>query len=126
MLRDMLWISVGAVLGANLRYVVYRLGAVIAPAATFPYPTLVINIVGSFLLAVFAFLVADRALADPKWRLLFAIGFCGSFTTFSTFALESYRLYATGRTGLLALNILVSNAACILAVFAGAALERTL
>ena len=126
MLRDMLWISVGAVLGANLRYVVYRLGAVIAPAATFPYPTLVINIVGSFLLAVFAFLVADRALADPKWRLLFAIGFCGSFTTFSTFALESYRLYATGRTGLLTLNILVSNAACILAVFAGAALERTL
>ena len=126
MLRDMLWISVGAILGANLRYVVYRIGAVVAPAATFPYPTLVINIVGSFLLAVFAFLVADRALADPKWRLLFAIGFCGSFTTFSTFALESYRLYATGRTGLLALNILVSNAACILAVFAGAALERTL
>lgn len=124
MLRDMLWVSIGAILGANLRYLVYRIGSLIHPDAAFPYATLVINFIGSFALAVFAFILAGRAITDPKWRLFFAVGFCGAFTTFSTFAFDSYSLYAGGRTGLFAANVLANNAICILAVFAAAALTR--
>lgn len=126
MLCDMLWVSIGAILGANLRYLVYRASARITPIPAFPYATLVINVAGSFALAVFAFWIANRAVTDPKWRLLFAVGFCGAFTTFSTFAFDSYSLYASGRSGLFALNVVANNAICILAVFAGAALARNL
>ncbi len=126
MLRDMLWVSIGAILGANLRYLTYRIGMRISPDAAFPYATLLINVAGSFALAVFAFWVAGRAIVDPKWRLLFAVGFCGAFTTFSTFAVESYTLFETGRTGLFALNLVVSNTLCIFAVFAGSALARNM
>jgi CrcB protein len=126
MLRDMLWVSIGAILGANLRYLTYRIGMRIAPDAAFPYATLLINFTGSFALAVFVFWVAGRAIVDPKWRLLFAVGFCGAFTTFSTFAVESYTLFETGRTALFALNLVISNTLCIFAVFAGSALARNM
>src|SRR6202022_890251 len=110
----MLWVSIGAILGSNLRYLTYRISARITPLPTFPYATLAINVAGSFALAVFAFWIANRAVHDPKWRVVFAVGFCGAFTTFSTFAFDSHSLYSSGRTGLFAINVLANNALCIL------------
>lgn len=91
-----LLISVGAVVGANLRYwvgdwVAQQLGA------TFPFGTLVINLTGTLLLGVFLTLATERFLWDPRWRVLIAIGFCGSYTTFSSYMYESVNLILTGQ-----------------------------
>ena len=84
-------ISIGAVLGANARY---WLGGWAAEkfGAVFPYGTLIINLTGSFILGLFITLVTDRFLVDPNWRLLVAIGFLGSYTTFSSYTFESMSL----------------------------------
>jgi CrcB protein len=92
-----LLISVGAILGANLRYLVgdwvtQRLGA------SFPYGTLIINLTGTLILGIFITLATERFLLDPRWRVLIAIGFCGSYTTFSSYTYESINLILAGQT----------------------------
>ncbi|HUK86027.1 MAG TPA: fluoride efflux transporter CrcB [Terriglobales bacterium] len=120
-----LWISLGAVLGAGLRFSVSRLAARII-GASFPFGTLFINIAGSFLLGLFLVWTTERVLADPKWRLLIAIGFCGSFTTFSSYAFETFSYFEQGQWLLFGSNILANNLLCLAAVLAGAALARAL
>ena len=120
-----LWISLGAVLGASLRFLVSRLAARLI-GASFPFGTLFINITGSFLLGLFLVWTTERVLADPKWRLLIAIGFCGSFTTFSSYAFETMNYFEQGQWLLFGSNILANNLLCLAAVLAGAALARAL
>ena len=120
-----LWISLGAVLGASLRFLVSRLAARLI-GASFPFGTLIINITGSFLLGLFLVWTTERVLADPRWRLLIAIGFCGSFTTFSSYAFESFSYFEQGQWLLFGSNILANNLLCLAAVLAGAALARAL
>jgi CrcB protein len=120
-----LWIALGAVVGASARYF---LSTQIARhfSTTFPYGTLVINLTGSLVLGFFLVYSTERVLLDPRWRLLVAIGFCGSYTTFSSYAFETFALMEQGQWLLMGLNILVSNALCLAAVLAGAALARGL
>jgi CrcB protein len=120
-----LWIALGAVAGASARYLVSGYVARTF-ASVFPYGTLVINITGSFVLGFFLILAGERVLLDPRWRLLIAIGFCGSYTTFSSYAFESVAYFEQGQWLLLALNIITSNALCLAAVLAGAAIARGL
>jgi CrcB protein len=120
-----LWIAVGAVAGACARYF---LSGLIARnfSAAFPYATLLINVTGSLVLGFFLIYSSERVLLDPRWRLLAAIGFCGSYTTFSSYAFESFALMEQGQWLLMSLNILASNVLCLAAVLAGAALARGL
>ena len=74
----------------------------------FPYGTLLINLTGSFLLALFMTLATERYMIDPRWRTLFAVGFLGSYTTFSTYTLESMNLINQGQWGAGLLNLLGS------------------
>src|SRR5690349_24647634 len=78
-------------LGANARYL---LGGWIASrfGAAFPYGTYIINLTGSFILGFFLAFAEDRAWVAPSVRLLFAVGFVGAYTTFSTFEYEAVRL----------------------------------
>jgi CrcB protein len=120
-----LWIAVGAVVGASARY--FLSGVVTrSVSAALPYGTLLINITGSFVLGFFLIYSTERVLLDPRWRLLIAIGFCGSYTTFSSYAFESFALMEQGQWLMMGFNILVSNALCLTAVLAGAALARGL
>lgn len=89
-MRGALLVSAGAVAGANLRYGIGLLFARTAPTA-FPWATFLINVTGSFVLGAFLGWAALR-LPDAGWRLLVAVGFCGAYTTFSTFSLEVYDL----------------------------------
>ena len=120
-----LWIALGAVVGASARYF---LSTFVARhySTIFPYGTLLINITGSLILGFFLIYATERVLLDPRWRLLVAVGFCGSYTTFSSYAFESFALMEQSQWLLVALNILFSNALCLAAVLAGAALARAL
>src|SRR5437868_5440193 len=120
-----LWLSVGAVVGACARYFVSRWSAKLI-STDFPYGTLLINVSGSLLLGFFLIWTTERVLADPRWRLLVAIGFCGSYTTFSSYAFETFAYFEQGHWTLLAANILGNNILCLLAVLAGAAIARAI
>jgi CrcB protein len=124
-LANYFWISLGAIVGASARYILSVLIARNFPTA-FPYGTLLINITGSLILGFFLVFSTDRMLLDPRWRLLVAIGFCGSYTTFSSYAFESFALIERGQWLLSGMNIVGSNVLCLVAVFAGAAIARAL
>jgi len=119
------WISVGAIAGANLRYFLSRLVTRFSDAA-FPLGTLIINVSGSLLLGFFLVWTTERVLANPQWRWLVAIGFCGSYTTFSSYAFETIVYFEQGNWGLFAANILANNLLCLGAVIAGAAVARAI
>ena len=124
-MRAYLWVSLGALVGANLRYFVSRLAAKLM-SPDFPYGTLIINVTGSFILGLFLIWTTERVFADPKWRWLVAIGFCGSYTTFSSYAFETMAYFEQGHWTLFALNILTNNILCLLAVLLGGALARAI
>ena len=119
------WISVGAVVGANLRYLVARIVTKFSDAA-FPYSTLIINVTGSLILGFFLIWTTERVFADPRWRWMIAIGFCGSYTTFSSYAFETMAFFEQGNWTLFAGNICANNLLCLGGVLAGAALARAI
>ncbi len=116
------YIALGAVVGASARYWVggwaaERLGA------DFPYGTLIVNLTGSFLLGLFLALSTGRLLVDPRLRLAVAVGFFGSYTTFSSYTNESVNLILAGQSWQGAVNLLGSALlgalAALLGVWAG-------
>jgi len=123
--KDFLAISVAAIVGANLRYLLSRLAA-IELGSVFPYGTLFINIMGSCIVGFFVIWTSERALVDPRWRLLVVVGFCGSFTTFSSYAFETIAYFEQGQWGLLLANILTNNVLCLGGALAGMAVARVL
>lgn len=124
-MKDFLVISVAAIVGANLRYLISRF-AVQELGAVFPYGTLVINIVGSFIVGFFVIWTTERVLIDPRWRLLVVVGFCGSFTTFSSYAYESMAFFERGQWALMLANIFSNNLLCLGGALAGMAVARAL
>ena len=124
-MKDFLAISVAAIAGANLRYLVSRL-AVEKLGPIFPYGTLLINVAGSVLVGFFVIWTTERVLIDPRWRVLVVVGFCGSFTTFSSYAFETMAYFEHGQWGLMFVNILGNNVLCLCAALAGMGLARVL
>ena len=122
-MKDVLWITLGAAVGANLRFGVSRWAARHI-SASLPYGTLIINVTGSFLLGFFMIWTTERVLADPRWRALIAVGFCGGYTTFSSYSFETFTLLEQGHYGLGAANFAANNLVALLAVVAGAMLAR--
>ena len=122
---DFLAISLGAVIGANARFLISRYTAKIL-GPVFPYGTLQINVSGSFVVGFFVIWTAERVLVDPRWRLLVVVGFCGGFTTFSSYAFETMAYFEQGQWLLIVTNILANNLLCLAAALAGMGLARVL
>lgn len=122
---DVLVICLGAVVGANARYFISRYAAqVLGPV--FPYGTLFINVVGSLIVGFFVVWTSERVLVDPRWRLLVVVGFCGSLTTFSSYAFESMSFFERGQWLLMLTNVFGNNLLCLAGALAGMGLARVL
>jgi CrcB protein len=117
MLTNILCIAAGAIVGALARFLVTNVSSEISHHHGFPYGTLIVNVVGSFIVGYVLTWTADHT--HDHWRLLAATGFCGAFTTFSAFAYESLAYWHQGRYAIFLANIGLNNALCILAVGLG-------
>jgi fluoride exporter len=109
-------VIIGAGFGGALRYwlsdVVYK----ILPA-TFPYGTLAVNIIGSFILGFIMFYFNSNELINPQLRLLLTTGLCGGLTTFSTFSFETISLFNESEIFLALTNIFLNVFLTLLFVF---------
>jgi len=123
--NDILIISLGAIAGANARWIISRYAAKLL-GPVFPYGTLFINVTGSFIVGFFMIWTTERVLIDPRWRLLIVVGFCGAFTTFSSFAFETMAYLEQGQWSLLFANVILNNLLCLAAALGGIALARAI
>lgn len=112
-------VALGGACGAVLRFLVST-GVYHWLGRGFPYGTLVVNIIGSFLLGLLTeALVLNRMTFALDYRAAILVGFIGAFTTFSTFSLETVYLLQQGNFSKAALNIIISVLACLLAIWLG-------
>ncbi len=92
MLKQLLLIFLGGGLGSVFR----SLAGKLFPSSTFPWSTLMVNVLGSLLIGILFALFSRHVIGD-NYRLLLAVGFCGGFTTFSTFSNENLHLMRDGQ-----------------------------
>lgn len=120
-----LLIGLGGFIGANLRYLVQGWFAQLW-GSTFPFGTLVANVTGSFLLALFLALITERVVVAPGWRLFFAVGVMGGYTTFSSFSVETLSFLEQGFWGLGLVNLIANVGLALTAAALGFWLARAL
>ena len=124
-MKALVLIAIGGAFGAVFRY-----GASLSVYALlgrgFPYGTLFVNVTGSLLMGVLSVLFLERYSIDPEWRAAILVGLLGSFTTFSTFSMETLLLLEQGDISRASLNIVLSVIICLIAVWAGVIIGRQL
>jgi len=117
MIKNLLLVGLGGGIGSMLRYAT----GLLINTKIFPYSTLLVNILGSFVIGIiFALSIKEQSIA-AHWKLFVATGICGGFTTFSAFSLENMGLLQSGKYGMaftyIALSILLGIAATFLGYF---------
>lgn len=117
MIRNLLLVALGGAMGSVLRYLLSGINA------SLPWGTFVVNILGSLLIGLLVGLVGKGVLS-PEMKLLMVTGFCGGFTTFSTFANESFGMMKAGDVLQLALYVGASVVIGILSVWGGMSLSN--
>lgn len=118
-------IMIGGALGAVMRYLVSN-GFYSLLGRDFPYGTLAVNVIGSFLMGVLTVLLIDRGEVDPLIKLAVLVGFLGSFTTFSTFSIDTLVLINEGALSRAFLNMLANVLVCVSAVWLGMVITKQL
>jgi CrcB protein len=128
-----LYVAVGSAAGGLARvlagvWLQERLGGVMphSGAKAFPVGTLLVNVTGSFLIGVLIVVLARRTSNATMLHSLLVLGFCGGYTTFSTFSADTMALLESGAGSLAALNVTASVLLALLATLAGAGLARAL
>lgn len=117
-MQTLLTVALGGALGALGRYgAVGLINEVLGKH--FPYATLAVNVLGSFLIGVAYVFVIEKFHTLPEFRALVMVGFLGAFTTFSTFSLETVGLLEEGRVMAAGAYILSSVILCVMATFTG-------
>ena len=120
------YITFGGILGTLARYFLQGWVQQRSGLATFPIGTLAINLIGSFILGLVIRLATGSTLINPDLRAGLTIGFCGAFTTMSTFSYESMKLLADGEYWYAGMYVGGSVIGCLAAVIAGTELANRL
>jgi CrcB protein len=115
-----LWIAIGSALGGVSRYACSRYIALWF-GETFPWGTIFVNVSGSFVIGLFAGLTGPegRMIVAPDLRLFVAVGFCGGYTTFSSFSLQTLELIRNRDFAEAGMNVLLSVLLCMAGVWLG-------
>lgn len=118
-------VCLGGAVGTGARYLLS--GWVLqAFGATFPYGTLAVNTIGSFLLAAIMYIGTEATMMSPALRLVLTTGMMGGFTTYSTFSYETMKYLHDGAWTVAVANILVTVIGCLAACLSGQAAARWL
>ena len=118
-----IYICVGGAIGTGLRYLTSTL-AVRWLGVDFPYGTLIVNVVGSFLIGLIQQVGATSLLIPETTRLFLTVGIMGGLTTYSSFSYETLRLAQIGAWGQAWINVLVTTAVCLGVCFLGIVVGR--
>jgi CrcB protein len=115
-----LWIGLGSAIGGMTRYWCSGIAALLF-GETFPWGTLIVNVVGSLIIGFVASITGPdgRLLVSTTARQFIMVGFCGGFTTFSSFSLQTLNLMNEGQWAYAALNVGLSVILCLIAVWLG-------
>ena len=125
MLRTILIVGIGGFIGSIFRYMgQLAAGKIFSPS--FPMGTFLVNLLGCFIIGVVFAMSEKGNLLTAEMRLFLAVGFCGGFTTFSTFASDNLMLLKDNSIGLLLINVLGSVVLGILAVYLGIVFIRSI
>lgn len=124
-MNQLVAVAVGGALGALSRYWVVGVMTNLF-GRHFPYGTLAVNVLGSFLIGIGYIVIVERLQVAAEWHAVLMIGFIGAFTTFSTFSLETVSLLQEGRLVAALTYIFSSVLVCLLATAAGILLAKQL
>ncbi|RIH65355.1 fluoride efflux transporter CrcB [Mariniphaga sediminis] len=125
MLRTVMLVGAGGFIGSVMRYLLHYYVEK-GLASTFPWGTLIANVVGSFIIGMVFALAEKGNLMNAEWRIFLAVGICGGFTTFSSFAYNNFTMIKEQALGSLLLNVGASLFFGILAVYLGIILIRVI
>lgn len=116
-----LWVTVGSALGGLLRFIIGKLTLSFDITIGFPIGTVLINVIGSFVIGYFGTLTlhTGKYSVSENMRLFVMVGICGGFTTFSSFSLQTFDLARSGSWGRALANVLLSVVLCLTSVAAG-------
>jgi CrcB protein len=122
-LKALIFIAMGGAIGAVLRYGA-SLSVYSLMGRSFPYGTLFVNVTGSLLMGLLGVIMLERFDIGPEWRAAVLVGVLGSFTTFSTFSIETLNLLEQGDVMRAVMNIALSVLVCLAAVWFGVLIGR--
>jgi CrcB protein len=118
MMQPILIVFLGGGLGSVVRYLLSRWISALH-TQNFPWGTLTVNVVACLFLGIMVGLADQKQMISPSMRLFWTVGFCGGFSTFSTFSIETLQLMQGGFTGSLLFYIALSVLLCVAATFVG-------
>ena len=118
-------VAVGGALGAMARYAV-SIWVFNYSSDKFPYATLSVNVLGSFMMGILFVIIVERAALPAEMRSLLMVGFLGAFTTFSTFSLDALSLWQNGHLFVALVYVLVTVVLCLVAISSSIWLARLL